>query len=77
MMTYGCHSSKVGPQSRGEPTTVSMQDGWRYLTRGGIVTREPVMRDVTTKWLPIKCGHLKQSGRGSDPLCAGCVNRGF
>lgn len=75
--TYGCHSSKVGPGPRGRTRTATFQSGWRAVRRGDILTREPIMIEVETPWLPKPCGHIEQPRRGSDPACAGCQNRGF
>lgn len=72
MKTYGCNTINKGP--RGRTTTSLMQDGWRVTHRGDIVTREPVMVEVKTEWLPMTCGKLKQAGMGRDRLCAGCEN---
>jgi hypothetical protein len=71
---YGCHSDKVGPEPRGRTRTTWVQDGWRTLTRGEIVTREPVMVQVTTPWIPQNCGHMLQPGLPPDPNCKGCAN---
>lgn len=73
----GCHSSIVGDEPRGRTTTLSMPNGWRYINRGGVIVREQMVVDITTEWKPMPCGALKQAGRGSDPGCAGCENRGF
>lgn len=70
---YGCHSDVLGPEPRGRTRTAWVQDGWRTLQRGEITTREPVMIEVTTKWNPLGCGHVVESGRGADPQCDGCV----
>lgn len=72
MTKYGCNTATRGP--RGRTTTSLMQDGWRVIRRGDIVTREPVMVEVKTEWLPMTCGKLKQAGVGPDRLCAGCEN---
>jgi hypothetical protein len=50
-----------------------MQDGWRVMRRGEIITREPIMREVTTEWLPMRCGRLEQAGH-VDHNCKGCAN---
>jgi hypothetical protein len=74
---YDCHSDKVGPGPRGRARKAWFQSGWRVLQRGDIVTRDPVMVEIETPWLPKTCGHIEQPGLGSDPACAGCENRGF
>lgn len=74
---YHCHSIFVGPGPRGRTRTALFQNGWRYVVRDGITTREAVMIEVTTPWLPRRCGHIEQPGIGSDPACQGCENRGF
>ena len=69
---YGCHTTEPdNPRSRATPQRV--QDGYRVMQRGEIVTREPVIRRIESTWLPIHCGHLL---RGTDPECTGCTNRG-
>lgn len=70
MTRYGCHSETSGPGPRSAAQTLSVQDGWTPDGRR-------VMRTYRPTWLPIKCGHIAQAGKGSDPLCAGCENRGF
>lgn len=72
MTKYGCNTTTKGP--RGRTTSSLMQSGWREIRRGEIVTREPVMVEVTTQWLPMRCGRLDQIGIGPDKLCAGCEN---
>jgi len=70
-MAYSCKTTD--PSSwRGRPTEQLMQRGWRYLHRGDVITREPVMIKVTTDWLPIRCGRLEQPGY-TDTECAGCA----
>lgn len=44
------------------------------MRRGEDLIREPVMVAVTTNWLPMKCGHIRQAGKGKDQLCEGCAN---
>lgn len=73
MIRYGCHSDSTGNRPRGGYRRQYVQTGWKYV--GG--TRQPVMEWVEKEWLPIQCGHIEQTGKGSDPLCAGCANRGF
>lgn len=72
MNHYGCNTQTQGP--RGRTTSSLMQSGWREIRRGEIVTREPVMVEVKTEWIPMTCGKLKQAGVGRDRLCAGCEN---
>lgn len=71
----GCHSSIIGPQPRGRTTTQWMQDGWRIFQWpvSGLISREPIMREVTTHWLERKCGIQPQQGF-DDPRCKGCSN---
>lgn len=73
--TYGCHTDKVGPGPRGCTRKAWVQDGWRTIRRGEIVTREPIMVEVETKWNSVACGHLMSAGQQSDPACAGCESR--
>jgi hypothetical protein len=58
---------------RGRTTTSLMQDGYAVYHRGDHITREPVMRQVTTEWLPMACGDLPQVGR-VDVNCRGCAH---
>jgi hypothetical protein len=65
---YGCHSDKVGPMPRGRTISWVFQDGWTTDGRRNMV-------HGATQWIPRKCGHDQQVGKGSDPHCRGCVNR--
>jgi len=67
---YGCHSDKLGDMPRGRTVTWALQDGWTSDDRRNMV-------HGATEWLPRKCGHIPQQGKGSDPYCAGCANKGF
>lgn len=73
MTRYGCHSENLGTRPRGGYWRAYVQTGWKYHGQ----TREPVMKWIEKEWLPIKCGHIEQPGKGPDPLCAGCANREF
>lgn len=56
---YGCHGRMPTPQ-----TVASVQDGWHDGRRR--------MIELTSEWLPIKCGHIM---RLTDPACTDCINR--
>lgn len=71
---YSCHSDRAGPEPRGRPTEMMVQDGWRVLQRGDCIVREAVMVKVRTSWIAMACGALKQVGY-VDHNCVGCVNR--
>lgn len=73
MTRYGCHSDATGARPRGGMRVMHVQTDWKYVGD----TRQPVMEWRETWWLDMKCGHVEQVGKGSDPLCAGCKNRGF
>lgn len=73
MKVYDCHSEKVGPEPRGRSRTAWMQDGWRVITRGEIVTREPIMVQTMTDWKKMGCGHVVEPWRRPDRQCQGCA----
>lgn len=66
---YGCNTRNRGP--RGQAAPLLVQDGWRVVRSGNYMTREQVLAEVTTPWLPVRCGYL---ARGTDGRCAGCEN---
>lgn len=70
---YSCHSDRAGPEPRGRPTELLVQDGWRVMRRGDCIVREAVMVKLRSEWLPMKCGALKQEGY-TDENCCGCTN---
>jgi len=43
----------VGRGPRGQAGPLLVQDSWRLTKRGDRLTREPIMVDVTTPWLPV------------------------
>lgn len=75
MKQYGCHSDNTTTAPRGTAVPLIVQDGYAPGPAPG--TRVQRTKSVMPVWLDIKCGHIPQQGMGSDPLCAGCVNRGF
>lgn len=46
-----------------------MQSGWRYIQRGDVMTREPIMVEVPAGWRLQKCGALDKDRVAQ---CAGC-----
>lgn len=72
MSVYSCRSTDPADQ-RVKSEVQLMQDGWRTLRRGDIVTREPVMVEVKTDWVRKGCGSLEQVG-WEDTNCRGCVH---
>lgn len=71
-MSKGCNTQNRGPRSK--PVPLLVQAGWRVLQRGEITTREPIMREVTTQWLPIACGYIRKENDHQSHLCDGCEN---
>lgn len=74
MTFYSCFSTNPSDQ-RIKSDTYMVQDGWRELRRGEIVTREPIMVEVTTDWKRRTCGVEPQAG-WTDGNCRGCVHEG-
>lgn len=71
-MTYSCRKSS-GP--RGQPRAYQVQDGWRDMPLGlREKTRVPIMIEIRTDWLDMRCGIKQQAGLPPDPLCKGCPN---
>jgi len=68
MIKYGCNTQGSGP--RGKTTRTLAQDGWTVVRN----VRQPVMVEVETEWLPMRCGKLQQAGLGRDKMCEGCEN---
>lgn len=74
MSIYSCHSTDPADQ-RVKSSELLIQDGWRVLRRGEIMTREPVMKVVFTPWINTNCMAMKQIGF-IDENCVGCTHRG-
>lgn len=68
----GCYTTNPADW-RGRTTEQWVQDGWIVQQRGDYMTREPVMRKVTTEWIPTPCGRLDQIGH-VDINCRGCAH---
>jgi len=74
-MVLGCHSTVAGAGPRGRTRTTWVQKGWRTLQRVGIVTREPIMVEITTEWNPLGCGRLIDGSiKSGAEACIGCEN---
>ena len=78
-MKAGCNTQSRGPRS--QPVPLLVADGYRLIQRGDILTREPIMKVVTTQWktehadgTPLKCGYIRIEGGGQIDRCAGCEN---
>lgn len=67
-MRYPCNGTAASAERR-----TLAQDGWRVVRRaGGSITREPVMREYTKQWQPVRRGHLE---RATDDACGDCRHR--
>lgn len=68
MPRHGCHDT-----ARAIARPLLVQDGWRVIRRAdGTITREPVMREHSTQWQPVRCGYLE---RATDDACGDCRHR--
>lgn len=74
MSVYSCYSTDPNDK-RIKSETMLMQDGWRVMHRGEIVTREPVMKQYPVKFKRTTCGVEPQAGF-VDGNCRGCVHDG-
>ena len=52
---------------------ILVQDGWRTIQRGDILTREPIMVEHLTNWVRKTCGALDKD---RVEQCRGCQHAG-